>query len=112
MNFFTTLDFRLSESTYKFLSFSSRALRLAYEDMWRTGGEFPPNRHALYIANNDSRRQYINNMGVYRQTQLYSLLMLLCYMFRPITVAIFRLIDGGGFFYIQFFSQREWTTQI
>jgi hypothetical protein len=26
--------------------------------------------------------QYINNMGVYRQTQLYSLLMLLCYMFR------------------------------
>jgi hypothetical protein len=43
-------------------------------------------------------------MSVYRQTQLYSLLMLLCYMFRPITIAILRLLRGGGFFTFKFYN--------
>jgi hypothetical protein len=45
----------------------------------------------------ERKDQYINNKGVYRQTQLYSSLMLLCCMFRPITVAIFRLLREDGF---------------
>jgi hypothetical protein len=43
-------------------------------------------------------------MGVYRQTQLYSLLMLLCYMFRPVTMVIFRLLRGGGFYIFKFYN--------
>jgi hypothetical protein len=41
-----------------------------------------------YTVRMDKSNQHINNMGLYRQTQLYSLLMLLCYMFRPITIAL------------------------
>jgi hypothetical protein len=48
-----------------------------------------------------TNNQYINTLRVYHKKQLYSSTMLYCYMFRPITMAIFRLLRGDGYFYIQ-----------